>query len=355
MTLTSRGKKVAAAVAAVGIGLGAPAVLLASGKAPEPLRRIAQDIGVVPEDPPTCPLTGVEAPGGKVPQRPALAIKVEESPDARPQAGLAAADLVYEQPVEGNITRLIAVFHCDRAARVGPVRSARFMDANLLPELGTPLFAYAGGAAATKRRVQEADLVDLSYLSEEAMDAYERDPDRAAPHNLYASTSALWKATRRGGTPEAIFAFDEEVSLGKRATVIDLPFNDSYAHVSWRWVPAEQAWARSIGGAPAVLEDGQRVLGENVIVQEIRQSPTSIVDAHGSTSYEVEVIGEGRAYVFRDGRMIRARWSKTSATSRTVFETMGGEPIALSPGTTWVELFGGQTNELRFVPTKPRG
>ncbi|HWD72135.1 MAG TPA: DUF3048 domain-containing protein, partial [Actinomycetota bacterium] len=94
--------------------------------------------------PPVCPLTGQPAPGGTVPNRPALAIKVENSPESRPPTGLDAADIVYEEAVEGGITRFLVVYQCQDAARVEPVRSARLEDIDILSQFGKPLFGDAG-------------------------------------------------------------------------------------------------------------------------------------------------------------------------------------------------------------------
>jgi hypothetical protein len=301
-----------------------------------------------------CPLTGVIPPEGAPADHPALAIKIEESPDARPQVGLAEADIVYEQPVEGNITRLIAVYHCRDASRIGPVRSARFMDANLLPQFGTPLFGYAGGAPETKARIAAANLVDLSYITPEAVASYERDVNREAPHNLYTSSASLWAVGEQlgqGGRPEAVFVYSDKPGKGKKSTMIDLPFNTSLAHISWQWKPASKTWVRFVDGEPALLEDGTQISTQNVIVQEITQIPTDIKDAHGSTSYEVEVLGQGKAYLFRNGRMIVGTWRKDSPESPTVFTMKNGSEMALAPGTTWVELYGNQTNTLSFVPS----
>ncbi len=94
---------------------------------------------------PACPLTGVPAPGGSVPQRPAMAVKIDNYPAGRPQSGLDKADVIFEEPVEGGITRFAAVFQCQDAALIGPVRSARNIDIGILGQLGNPLLAHVGG------------------------------------------------------------------------------------------------------------------------------------------------------------------------------------------------------------------
>jgi hypothetical protein len=355
LALTRRGKAVAGVLAALAVvGAGTGAFLLLNGDAESAPIPIDTNGDGEPDstttDPPAepCPLTGVVSSAG-LPDRPVLAIKVEESPDARPQAGLDAADIVVEQPVEGNITRLIAIFHCRDADRVGPVRSARFMDANYLPQFGSPLFGYAGGAGQTRAKIQQADLVDLSYTI--AVGAYERDPARDAPHNLYTSTTALYRAGGdRGGEPVPAFTYSRGTGKATPATTIHLPYNPSIADISWEWDGGSRRWLRSIAGEPAVLEDGSRISARNVVVLEARERPTDIIDASGTRSYEVIVIGSGRAFVFRNGKMIQGTWSKESPTEPLTLVRPNGRDIGLNPGNTWVSFFGNPDNTLKFQP-----
>ena len=356
MALTRRGKAVVGVVATLAVVGGATGafMLLNSDANSEPIPLDTNGDGN-PDSTTTdstsdpCPLTGVLSSEG-TPDRPVLAVKVEESSDARPQAGLDAADIVVEQPVEGNLTRLIAIFHCRDAERIGPVRSARFMDATFLPQFGGPLFGYAGGAGLTKSRIEQSNLVDLSYTI--AVSAYERDPARAAPHNLYTSTRALYEAAEdQGGSPVPAFTYSQRAGKGTRTTSIELPFNPLIADISWEWDPGDKRWLRSVGGEPAVLEDGSRISATNVVVLEAREQPTPIIDASGTRSYEVIVIGTGRSFVFRNGKMIQGTWSKDSPEDPLTLARPNGRDIGLAPGNTWVAFYGNPENTLKFVPS----
>lgn len=348
MTLTRRGKLAAALVAVLVIGAGAAGAFLLLGK-DQTSAVTARGSEQTEESPPAeetspppppepCPLTGV-VPEAGVPDRPALAVKVEESPDARPQAGLLSADIVYEQPVEGGITRLVAVFHCSDAERVGPVRSARFMDANLLPQFGTPLFGYSGGAPETKALVRAADLVDLTFEGA-AMDAYVRDPNRSMPHDVFTTTDALYEAGGdEGGRPQPVFSYSRHIARGTAAESVHIPFNPSLtADVYWRWIKSEKHWLRFLGSDPEVDESGAQLSAINVVIQVVELRDTGIVDAAGTRSPEVIVIGSGPAIVFRNGKMIEGTWEKESAEAITRFVGPNGKRIPLAPGNTWVEL-----------------
>ena len=338
MSLTRRGKVTAAAATVVVLALAAVGYFaIFPSRAPAFVQDAMSRVGLAEPPPPSCPLTGQPAPHGEVPARPALAIKVENLPDARPQAGLDRADVVYEEPVEGGITRFIVVYQCHDAARVGPVRSGRTTDPKVLVQFGRPVMGYAGGQGPVVRAIDRAGLIDENYNI--AISAYTRDDTRPAPHNLYTSTRSLWKAAKATeGAPHPVFSYDPEVAgPSRKARTVHLPFS-SYSDVYWTWSRREGAWLRSHGTVPHVLEDGTQVRAANVVVMQVQVRTGPIVDAAGNHSPEVELTGSGKAYVFRDGRMIVGRWERARLKDVTTFVTKAGTEIALAPGVTWVEL-----------------
>lgn len=287
--------------------------------------------------PPTCPLTGAPTLAGRIPHRPALSIKIENHPAARPQAALDQADVVVEEPVEGGYTRFIAVFQCEGSDRVGPVRSGRMTDPDWLRQLGPAVFGYAGGVPSVKRAVPEAGLVDVNYIL--AADAYVRDDARAAPHDLFTTTAALWKAAAsKPGAPDPLFVYADAIETrSRRAASVHVPFS-SVSDVLWTWSRREGAWLRSHGEEPHTLEDGTRVSAANVVIQLVEVSNGTIRDAAGNYSPDVELTGSGRAYALRDGRVIVGRWERPSLDDVTRFVAKDGTEIMLAPGRTWVEL-----------------
>lgn len=285
--------------------------------------------------PENCPLTDV-AVTDTVPDRPALAVKVENLADARPQAGLNDADIVYEEPVEGGITRFIAIYHCNDARRIGPIRSARLVDADILRQFGAPVFAFAGGVPAVVSAVEEIGAVSIPYTT--SSDFFEEDPNRSEPHHVFSSTSVLYRGSD-GDAPEAVFAFDEDRPTGeKRARLAHLDFSP-FANVFWRFSPKNRVWLRSHDEETHLLEDGAQVSAVNVIVQVVKVRPSEILDAAGNPSPEIDAVGSGKAFVFRNGRVIEGRWVREAGDDLTEFLDAGGEQIPLAPGRTWVELF----------------
>jgi hypothetical protein len=296
-----------------------------------------------PPPPPTCPLSGVD-PEGEVPIRPALAIKVENLPASRPQTGLSWADIVYEEPVEGGITRFIAVYQCQDAERVEPVRSARLSDPDILVQFDRPLFAYAGGGAGIPAAIKRARLIDLSYVSNLAADAFDRDPARVAPHDLFTSTQGLYRAARGEirklglGSPSPVFIYSSGKATGKKVSELHVPFSSWASDVYWRWSADRHAFLRWHGSEPHVSSDGTQYSAKNVIVQVVKTVLTDNADANGVRSPKVISTGEGKAYVLRKGRIVVGKWSRPGLDDVTRFFDKKGNEIALTPGSTWVEL-----------------
>ncbi len=335
MAITSRGKAFIVGGAAL-LLLGGGVALALSGNAPTPIQQALSDIGVAPEPPQPCPLTGQVLPGdAQPPERAVLAVKVENAPESRPQVGMDQADIVYEEPVEGGVTRFIVLFHCDDAARLGPVRSARMTDISVLAQYGEPLFGYAGGAPRVRNAVAEAPIVDVNYI--DAASAYTRDESRVAPHNLYTTTKKLYKAGgSKGSAPAAVFTYDAELGpTSKPARTLHIPFS-SYADVIWSWDQGK--WIRAHGDEPHVMESGKQIAATNIVVMKVKVSDSDIVDVAGYASPEVDLVGTGKAWILRDGRVVIGRWVRDSESDLTRFETTAGEEIALAPGVTWVEL-----------------
>jgi hypothetical protein len=332
MIATRRGRLVLFGAAVLILAALIVGALALNGKGP------AAGLGsLIHKRPPPCPLTGQRAPDGTVPQRPALAIKVENLPESRPQTGLDDADIVYEEPVEAGITRFIVVYQCREAARVEPVRSARLEDPDVLKQFGHPLFGYAGGVPKVVAKVAKYGIHDVNFIK--AASEYSRDPSRPAPHNLYTSTSLLWKlAPKNEKAPAPIFTYSKDKPTGPSASVVHLLFS-GYSDVYWRWDAKRKVYLRFHGTVPHMLSDGKQVEAKNVVVQVVRVTLSQITDVNGVHSPYAHLIGSGKAYVFRNGRVVTGTWSRHSLGELTTFTDANGKEISLQPGNTWVELY----------------
>jgi hypothetical protein len=283
--------------------------------------------------PPTYPLTGRPAADGAKAARAAVAVKIDNIAEARPQAGIGAADVVYEEFTEG-ITRFIVVFQSGDAPVLGPVRSVRPADPVITTPLGGVL-AFSGGSPAA---VALAAAAPLTLVTEGDTAVMYRRPGRSAPHNLYTSTDGLFSRAREGsGPPPRLAAFLQE---GKtftgpgaqpvaRLDVVPAP----YVTAAYDWDGASGTWLRSTDGRPHLLEGG-RIAPTNVIVQF---TPYEVFTADDKVMYP-QVLGDGDAWVFAAGSLVHARWSKPSPESVTTYTDTDGAPVVLPPGQTWIHL-----------------
>jgi hypothetical protein len=300
---------------------------------------------VAPPRPAVFPLTGLPVGGATAAAaRPALSIKVENTPPARPQAGLNAADVVTEELVEGGITRFFVTFQSHDAALVGPVRSARPVDAALLRQLGGGLFGYAGAAQGEIAPVKAySNAVLLS--PDQAPGAYSRSASRPAPHNLYTSTARLYQAAdrlgARRGPPPALFSFAGKVPAGAHPVqTVAVPFSPVADYVaSWRWDAKAGLWDRYQGGQRATVASGAGVTATNLVVLRVKVGTIpGLVDSLGNPDPNVIVVGQGACWVFRDGRVLMGTWRRPAVGQVMRLIGPGGQTIPLRPGRTWIEL-----------------
>lgn len=292
---------------------------------------------------PPCPLTGLPAAGGAVPSRPALAVKVDAIDGARPQAGLDKADIVFEEPVEGGLTRFVAVFQCSDASRVEPIRSGRLVDPDLLSQFGHPLLAYSGAIDPVVAKIAASAVYDVGI--DRISGPYLKDPNRAAPHEMYASTDALWQSGKQVGAPQTapspVFTYGTLTSASQPATRAHIAFSP-YDDVVWSWSATKGAWLRSNLDSPSgasMLTDGNQVSASNVVIEQVQTSPSPYVeDASGIHENDVTTTGSGQLTVLRDGVEVTGTWSRPSIGAPASLVDQSGQPISLAPGVTWVEL-----------------
>ncbi len=294
-------------------------------------------------EPPRATLTNLAVDDPERRDRPVLAVKIDNhNRDARPQSGIAVADVVYEEIVEGGATRFVALFHAADADPVGPIRSARGTDISILAPLNRPLFAWSGSNAQTAAEVRRAPLVDVGFDARSG--EYQRRPGRRAPNNLYSTTDALRRHTPDDAAPPPrLFHFRSEDALppldAEPVAGVRINYGGSVGLVvEYAWDRGERGWARTQAGTPHVDESGERVAPQNVIVQFVDYVNTAIVDSAGAPVPEAVLVGEGEAWIFTDGRLIRGRWQRGAASEVTRYLDADGRPVSLTPGRTWIAL-----------------
>jgi hypothetical protein len=340
-------------------GVAATAVLVLGGddaEAPTATTTTSHPVDTDPEEPPSglrffpdddaaegtaAPLTGLRVADGALLERPAVAVKVDNldvpGESARPQVGLARADVVVEEVVEGGITRFVALFHSTTSEDAGPVRSARTTDVHLLPAFGAPLFAYSGGNPGVLAAVRAApSVIDVGG---EWAPAYHRVDDRVAPHNLMVRPDEIWAAADgRGEPPPSLGAFqplDADLPDGESVAGVDLAYEGMGASpASWRWSVPDERWVRTQRDELHVDAEGYVIGPRNVVVLVTEYRPSS-ADAR---SPEAVTVGSGEALVLTRGVLVRGRWERETESDGFRLTDGDGEEIPLTVGRTWIEL-----------------
>jgi hypothetical protein len=297
---------------------------------------------VAPAPVATCPLTGAPAPGGVVPSRPALGIKIGNYPGDRPSTGLNQADIVFEEPVEGAITRLLAVFQCQGAALVGDLRSARQPDAGILSQLSDPLFVHAGGINPVIALLADSPLIDENLYQGGNGSAIIQQPGRVAPYSTFVNTASLWAFDPTDTkAPAPIFQYSTALPVGSVAgsgTSVHIPFSSS-SDVTWQWNGSVGKYLRAYSGQPDILLDKSQTAATNVVIMSVQTATGPWVEnSEGGHEVDVTATGSGPLVVMRGGAAITGTWSRTSLTTPATLTATNGTPITLQPGNTWEEL-----------------
>jgi hypothetical protein len=319
----------AALVGVAAVAVAALVVVLVTGDDDPP--------GSATDDVTVAPLTGLTGDFDGRLERPALFVKIDNVEQARPQVGLAEADIVFEEQVEGDLTRLAAVFHSTDAPEIGPVRSLRTTDIELVTLFGRPLVASSGGNDSVMGQIRDTDVVEIGHPV--AGEAYERADDRSAPHNLMTSTAALYDVAPESPPPPApLFSYLAEGDpLPDEATPVEgVTVRFGGAEVArFTWDADDGTWARDQRGSPDVDADGRQLAPTNVVVAEIDYDTSG--DLGRSVPHGL-VTGQGRAVVLTQGHAIEGTWSRATLADPLQLVGVDGEAIALTPGQTFVEL-----------------
>jgi Protein of unknown function (DUF3048) N-terminal domain/Protein of unknown function (DUF3048) C-terminal domain len=263
-----------------------------------------------------------------------LAVKIDNIVYARPQTGLTHADIVYVLPVEGGLSRFLAVFSSGYPRVIGPVRSAREDDLELLRQFGRPAFAYSGATAALLPYIhQTARIVDL-YAG--TAGGYFRGSSRIAPYNLYAHTRQLLRQARHASKARDIgFRFGAPPPGGK----VTRSASVSYPAASFRftWSARKGRWLVSMDGRPALTTDGGRLSPATVVIQHTTVRTSRFLE-YGKPPPYAETVGSGTALVLRDGKAWTTHWSRPNANGGTTFTTASGKRMTFALGQVWVVL-----------------
>jgi hypothetical protein len=266
---------------------------------------------------------------------PALAVKIDNTAKSHPHIGLAEADVVYVEPVEGGLTRLLAVFSSRLPKEVGPVRSARESDLAILGNYGPIAFAYSGASSYTNRLLEKGEQVNLSYAA--STTGYRREKSRPAPYNVVGDPETLLKRAKGSAPPKDTgFDFGPAPEGGSAAASVAVRWPAS--RLSFAWDATRGEYLLSTDGRKDVDPDGTQHGAASVVVQVVRTTPSKNRDVRGAATPVVQLTGKGEATVLRGGKAWQGEWSRSSLSAPTAFTTQG-TPLTMAPdGPVWVLL-----------------
>ena len=310
----------------------------------EPLPEATATADPTPQ-PGTAPLRGTPVdPSGA--EHPSLAVKIDNHPAARPQIGLERADLVFEELVEGGLTRYAALWHSDVPDTVGPVRSIRPMDPEILSSFGG-IVAYSGGQAQFVDLMKAAPLLNVVF-DEDAEGLFVRADDRESPHDVVLAAAETVSLHSDLKPPPGQFDYADSateataVLAGDPTTTLVTRFSESGGR-AWAWDPAAPAYLRSQDGGVDLDSTGAQLRATNVVVLRVE------VD-RGSDVPRTILTGSGPAWVSTGGSTMPATWFKDAAVAPIRLADAAGATIELAPGNTWIELVPTDDGSVELVP-----
>ena len=283
-----------------------------------------------------CPLCGASL--ERMPATRPLAVMIDNLPAARPPSGLEEADLVYEAPAEGGVTRLMPVFYHQKPGKIGPVRSVRPYYITLAQE-HQAIIVHCGGSQEALEQIKSQNIASIDELL--GIRYFWRSTQRSEPHNLYSSSEMLEQAAKelklQKGVklPARVFMNpDTSPAGGIPAASLSLDYGSSSSEVRYVYDPSQRMYLRFNGGSPhRDADSGRQLAAANVVVQYVSGR---VLDAEGRL--QLGVLGTGKAEIHTRGQKIEATWAKSSPAARTVFKDRQGQEVAFAPGTTWVQL-----------------
>ena len=290
---------------------------------------------VLPEKAMTNVLSGREGANGEI-----LVVKIDDTTQAHPQIGLEDADIVYIEQVEGGLTRLAAVFSSVIPERVGPVRSARISDIEILSQFGRVAFAYSGAQRKLLPVIAAANLQDLG-AQRQSPTIYTTDPERIQPYAMVLRADLLMQLIQEKG-----FAIDSAKDIGfvfgslpeGGSETEKVVMNWPAATYSATWSKEDSRWLLSHNNAVNYADSGLVLGPSTLIIQMVSITPSEYKDKVGGVTPFSQTVGTGKAYVLRDGQRFTTTWTRPSAEAGTTFTFADGTIMNFDPGQIWIAL-----------------
>ncbi len=271
---------------------------------------------------------------------PILAVKIDDTSLARPQIGIENADVVYIEQVEGGLTRLAAIFSSVIPQSIGPVRSARISDIDILAQYGKVIFSYSGAQRAMLSVIANSNVWDYG-AQRQSPTIYTRDASRPAPYNMVLRGDLLLEKVKTDERDVAIsksigWNFGKAPAGGVAIDSVSVKWPASKYEATWS--SNEKRWLLSNAGVANLAAGGTQLGATTFVIQDVKMSDSIYRSADGGYTPLSETVGTGTGYILRDGRSFKANWSRPTAEAGTTWTLANGSEIKFAPGSVWVAL-----------------
>jgi len=288
-------------------------------------------------------LTGEAIEAGSL-SRPALSAKIDNHPSARPQVGLDEADIVFEELVEGGLTRYVAVWHSTLPAEIGPVRSVRPMDPEIVSPFGG-VFAYSGGQVRFIQMMQEAPVYNAIHGQPDTADTFYRTSAKVAPHNVLVKAPELIDQHLNLPAPDQQFAYaasiEESTAMTTGSAVASLnPRFSGFSSPTWEWDGTQGAFLRfQTNGAADSAASGNQISATNLVILQVG---IDVVEDIPTT----RLVNQGTGWVATGGSIVEINWFKATPESPIALTTADDDEVLLGVGNTWIELIPNDSSDV---------
>jgi hypothetical protein len=286
---------------------------------------------------------------------PIMAVKIDDTSSARPQIGLEDADLVYIEQVEGGLTRLAAIFSSVIPENIGPIRSARISDIDILAQYGKLIFAYSGAQRAMLTVIANSNLWDYG-AQRQSPTIYTRDANRSAPYDMVLRGDLLLEKAKSDQGDISVsksvgWSFGDAPEGGVAIDSVALRWPASKYEATWS--KAEKRWLLSNVGVANFAASGKQLGATTFVIQNVKMSDSIYRGSDGSYTPLSETVGTGTGYILRDGRSFKANWSRPAAEAGTTWTLADGSEIKFAAGSVWVALTDRKPDFTLTAPTSP--
>ncbi len=279
-------------------------------------------------------LTGLPGDNNRI-----LAAKIDDTRAAHPQVGVESADVVYIEQVEAGLTRLLAIYSSNYPVKIGPIRSARISDIDILAEYGRVGFVFSGAQSKMYPVIDAANVANLG-AQRNPPSVYFRDPLRYAPTNMFVYPDKLLETDPNAETVDLVRApgwtFGPNPGTGRAIVRAEIIWPNARYGVIWS--KKEDRWLIEFNGEANLNNDGYQLGSPTFVIQVVPIVPSEFGDRYGGITPKSEVIGKGKGFLLRDGQVIEVQWTRESATAPTLWTLLDGSPAPFERGQIWIAL-----------------